>query len=990
MRQTLIALVVVALVVVLAVGAGVALYMATRDSQRHGGLRAGSSPLSASPTPGTEGLSDTDLSSNDVNDEGSADEDEPEAHPVRIYGTVTVAATGAPVAGATILSPDGGYEEESPEDTGEEVSSIVTGIKAVMEAFSEDTLEVKTDDSGAYELTASSEGATLLCTAQGFASAQFDFYDPELTEKRLDFRLVPEATLSGRVVDEQGKGVGGVLIYMEDVRSWDDVPGFGWGGPYDELASEEDGSYSVVGLPPGNYQLSADAEAAGYIVDEQNCPILNVREGEHVAGVDILLTPAGTVTGTVRDSRGNPVFEASVTAVFEPEPASPISWIYSDYAYGSSEVDGTFEVRAIRFDREFHLLVEHEDFSDARTEPMTLSPASPSASLNVVLLTGSQISGKVVNTEGNTPEQGNLYLAVAKGVAVRSGGWMYWPEYQEVGSFTIAHVPPGTYQLHGGTTPMTLEVRAGEDISGLRVVVKEVAEDEEPQPELTGVVLGSDGEPRPDVDVELWHTPSGAAFDWAVTAEDGTFVFTGITSSLDEMADLLIADPAAQTAEDTFELRATSEEGVATQPIVHRGDNVTLRLRPAASVAGTVVDSQGQPVPSCEVTLLPAEGGPERSRLSAINYYFTDYYEPFVERATSVCDETGHFEFAQVDNGAYSIVAVSMLKGAGESQTFNVAQGAGPGALTIALENPVSFTGKVTDPDGRPMAGAAVELYRSFSGSDELGTLIDFDSDYVNGAAMSDASGAFEIGSVPHGIYSVRATYRDFAPFVQHGVEIAQGRGVSGFVIALTRGGAVHGAITGPDDSPANAYVYLVGEKATANANTDEQGSFEIAGIPAGAYTLSVSVMDNSLEGMEEEPLYHSIRIVDGQVTETEIRVGAGVDVAGTVSGQLPEGPVWVCLVKEDAGREGAALDEDRVAVLALSKLIRKIGADGSFELKRVEPGTYTVFVAVTETGLNLGMAEGAAALAEALADPLHAQELTLRTEAVTLDIEIP
>ncbi|MCC6485873.1 MAG: hypothetical protein IT364_00100, partial [Candidatus Hydrogenedentes bacterium] len=506
MRQTLIALVVVALVVVLAVGSGMVLYMATRDSQRQGGLRADSSPITASPNPDASDVdesSDTSGSPDDVSNEGGDDEDEPEAHPVRIYGTVTVAATGAPVAGATILSPDGGYEEEAPEDSGEEVSSIVTGIKAVMDAFSEETLEVQTDDSGAYELTVSSEGATLLCSAQGFASAQFDFYDPELTEKRLDFRLVPEATLSGRVMDDQGKGVGGVLIYMEDIRSYDDVPGFGWGGPYEELVSSEDGSYSVVGLPPGNYQLSADAETAGFIVDEQNCPILNVREGEHVAGVDIHLTRAGTVTGTVRDSKGNPIFEASITAVFEQGPASPISWIYSDYAYGSSEADGTFEVRAIRLDRKFHLLVEHAEFVDATTEPMTLSSATPSMSVDVVLDTGSQVSGMAVDSQGNPAAEAYIYLTASEEVVANSERGMGWSGYSEDGPFTVEHVPPGTYELHGSTTPMTVEVRAGEDVSGLRVVMEETAV-EEPQPELTGVVLGSDGEPQADVDVELW------------------------------------------------------------------------------------------------------------------------------------------------------------------------------------------------------------------------------------------------------------------------------------------------------------------------------------------------------------------------------------------------------------------------------------------------------------------------------------------------------
>lgn len=80
--------------------------------------------------------------------------------------------------------------------------------------------------------------------------------------------------------------------------------------------SAADGRFTFTGLPPGNYM--AEADRVGYVRTQGISPrdrnMVTLKADDGKIGVDIQLTPTGSVIGRVTDSNGEPVEDASVSA----------------------------------------------------------------------------------------------------------------------------------------------------------------------------------------------------------------------------------------------------------------------------------------------------------------------------------------------------------------------------------------------------------------------------------------------------------------------------------------------------------------------------------------------------------------------------------------------------------------------------------------------------------------------------------------------------
>jgi hypothetical protein len=110
----------------------------------------------------------------------------------------------------------------------------------------------------------------------------------------------------GMVVDEHGEPLEGVTVKALEVRY---ANGRLTAMPVGrERRTDDRGQFRLYGAEPGAYLLSASTDVAG-MADIASPGELRVDAGRDVDGVTIVLTPSPSarVSGTARDSAGNPV-----------------------------------------------------------------------------------------------------------------------------------------------------------------------------------------------------------------------------------------------------------------------------------------------------------------------------------------------------------------------------------------------------------------------------------------------------------------------------------------------------------------------------------------------------------------------------------------------------------------------------------------------------------------------------------------------------------
>jgi protocatechuate 3,4-dioxygenase beta subunit len=212
-------------------------------------------------------------------------------------GRVTDIRTGKPIAGAeveavkSVARPQGGYETQR-------------------------LAAVATDGDGDYRLDCVDSGAiTLQVRADGFASRAVSLArDTPAAYRVIDVELSPQAVLSGRVLDEQGEPLAGVLISTTTVLA---IDGRGYASPsYRKAETDREGRFELRDLPTGFVQLS-------YRKDRYyHTPLGELLE---VPGdpIEITMVRTGTIRGRLTEG-GKPVAGASVS--LNQEGKAPDTW----------------------------------------------------------------------------------------------------------------------------------------------------------------------------------------------------------------------------------------------------------------------------------------------------------------------------------------------------------------------------------------------------------------------------------------------------------------------------------------------------------------------------------------------------------------------------------------------------------------------------------------------------------------------------------------
>jgi protocatechuate 3,4-dioxygenase beta subunit len=335
--------------------------------------------------------------------------------------------------------------------------------------------------------------------------------------------------------------------------------------------------------------------------------------------------------------------------------------------------------------------------------------------------------------------------------------------------------------------------------------------------------------------------------------------------------------------------------------------------------------------------------------------------------------EDGGYELRGLDDGDYRVVVMrdGFLPHNEESWVW-VETGLAA-RYDVELVAGQAISGTVVDQDGKPIAGAVVlARLTDVAGLRGIGKLVQTLIDQSQGRLLvetdrteSDANGAFRLGSLEPRLHDLRVEKDGFAWSEVRKVPA----GTGGITITVSPAPQVRGRVLSPDREPlAGAQVTLreppkdfrklernplamaafdadfLGET-TRRATTTDGGSFEIGALKAGPYELVVEA-----EGYA--PHRGPVGIEGAAVEVGDVVLQSLEPISGRVLG--PDGSpvagasVFVLDPRASADRgavEGRGiprrgpgdLDEDTTE------------GDGSFDLLRVPPGTYSV--AVTAPG---------------------------------------
>jgi protocatechuate 3,4-dioxygenase beta subunit len=435
--------------------------------------------------------------------------------------------------------------------------------------------------------------------------------------------------IRGEVVDSDGQPVAGARVYASMKADADD--------PRKQLSSAmseptlDDGRFESVGLLPGRYQVSMFSMNAG----PQAEPVTVVLEpGSDIDGVELVVPATGSVTGTVRDQRGQVVAGVTIQAASTTERRASATGISDDQGRFSLTKLAPGEVRVTA--HEGRMILRAPGTSDDDLQGVVATVVA-SDSVEVTLTIEAQtatIRGRVVDPDGGpvadafvSHQRVSDSAAASPGSGARSLRWGFddRPVLTDVdGRFTITGlVDQGSYALlasrKGGGEAVADSVAVGEEIE---LTIVETGS-------ITGKLVVDGGEAPARATLELSNT-EGLSRSFAPYKTGGAFTFEGLPPSTYTLS---VDSPAGSARIENLELAAGEAK-----------TDVVVTLSPRATVRGRLVDLDTRaPVPGLIVSITQAGG--------SIMFQGTDSGSP------NVSDADGRFEVSDALTGKIMLMA---------------------------------------------------------------------------------------------------------------------------------------------------------------------------------------------------------------------------------------------------------------------------------------------------------------------------------------------
>ena len=596
------------------------------------------------------------------------------------------------------------------------------------------------------------------------------------------------------------------------------------------VRTSDDGSFSLLELPPMAYRVAASAPGFAPAFAAGGEP-LSVNAGSTRDDLEIVLRHSGVeLTGRVLDATGGPVPGARVRFVRWQTP--PI------VAHTQTDAEGKFA--AFVSEGAVTLTASAEGYSDA-----TLYRVAPSSDVELMLVPAASILGTVVTADQTQrPVAGAEVSAVAIGRAINSAVATTAAD----GSFVLSGLDPANYQLAAaapglrGNSTRLVPVALAQTVRGVQIAVAHGAQ-------LSGrVVVMPERKPCLEGNVELgpripeeFAPPSlRVAMPPADPKRDSLATFTARIAAGGEVHFDALPPARYFAAVDCHGYQPSS-----THVTVDVGTNdisdVVWEVEPGLALALRVIDRRGQVVPHEQITVTAPRLEGRAGR--------TDLF---------ITDSEGNFETpAILDPGSYHIES---FRHAAPALDLELKPGMGRVEATLRLSADAAIEIQAKNASGTPLDGLNVVAYAVGSRPAEGAHAGQPEASFP---AVERGRGAYRLGSLSAGSYRVEIT-DGVNPPVEASTQLVEGQ-TRTIEVTLARQGQLSGyAYDSRGATIPDVWVSVISESARDKLDeltrrampparrvlSDERGHFVVTGLdPSGSYTVSAEDASSNATG---------------------------------------------------------------------------------------------------------------------------------------------
>jgi protocatechuate 3,4-dioxygenase beta subunit len=610
----------------------------------------------------------------------------------------------------------------------------------------------------------------------------------------------------------------------------------------------------------GEYSLKAAADGYAPVVVQARAPNRQI---------ELRLTPESVIVGRVVDAQtGKGVAAVTVTADGSGR------WSDAGLAVSSAE-DGSFRLAGLSPGNYQPEAIGPGVYGRAAS-PVHVGLGQTSAPIELRVFPAHRLRGQIVAFDARASADERERGCARGQLSLSGAGVERWAEADDEGWVTLEGVVPGRHELRiecsGAFESLAQRLELAADLDDQRwmIEVGGIA--------IRGRAVDDRGRGVEGVFVDSLG-PGGGAFDR--TSSDGGF-------------ELRVRE--AGVHQISAELRGRDEPVVVVMLEVGDAglDEVELRVGEVAALRGRVEDPEGRPVANLGVALCDARGRPRRWTKS---------------------DGEGRFGFDSLAPGRRWValpgeVDVDSRGPVGEPVELSSDHVAEIVRVTEARVG--SIRGRVRA-EGGPAEDAWVVAGR--------GSVDDLIHDWEVGPILCDLEGRFELGELGEGSWAVRAFRSDGSEASVGGVELG-----AIVELELAASASLAGRVSFRDGSTPEQFELTAssGDRRRSATFYRSEGEFDLAGLPAGKWTLKAVSTAGSGELTVELGVGEQLTDL---VLELETRVA--------IRGRLVD------------SRTGEPVRSVELTIQESRKFRRNAthGKDGAFEFDGLTPGRVEIWV---------------------------------------------
>lgn len=607
------------------------------------------------------------------------------------------------------------------------------------------------------------------------------------------------------------------------------------------LEESGEGAYCFRGLRSGAYRVNVMKN--GWCYETKTVVIDSIEES---VSMEFVLKPGFALSGRVLDPGGQGIAGASLRTQGYGEPCAAFT-----------DEDGAFVLNDLKSGWNY-IIVTAEGFLPIREQLTGLSPDSDPIELRMEPEGGLTISGWVKNDLGAPVPNVRLSLNLPSGDPYRKKQ-IY---SKEDGSFLFDKLPEEDVYIYVGARygkPVEQQILCAAGESDVRIVMERFAT-------VSGRVFTENGDPAPRFAVHS-NTPDVAYSKDPKSFIDGVFEYTRVHPG----RFTIIAE--------TKDKKSAESKELYVEPGGSLG-NVVLHLADVNSFSGYVCRYGTEDmIPGASVHLLPAESVDRENPVAR-------WKRPDVSTGSD-----GRFCLEGIEPGSYCLVAHHPEFKQSPIMDLVISKREQLEDIRLELTKGLSIIGYVYS-DNVGKEGVQIMAYS------------DSNNYSMNGDAISNKEGRFEIKNMEPGDYRITAMIRgeNKTSLSKHGTVTLGKTGDARYDFHFSGNGIIRGMVLLHGKPAPHVHINVspkrTGRKETAdsasisyNTMTEDDGTFVAMNLPQGKYHVNAHISKNEKSLSESR----EVDLINEAYVEFNVGEGGSCKVYGYVlrDGQ-PMEDVWV------------------------------------------------------------------------------------------------